>query len=197
MALIDKLTAIADAIRGKTGDTDPLTLAQMAAEIDGLGQGEGGGLAFDMGEFVLDADVRSLGAGNGIPHYLGQTPDFVLIWTDDFSYLTEDNLSPYSTATSVGYSWLNGLTGLQQRLSSSAYTDYGVFVGYWLMADNYRVTASSPSSAAYCLTAEQVPNAEKFGLSVVTGNSYWRAGVTYKYFVSEAWWNVGGAASAE
>lgn len=42
MALIDKLTAIADAIRGKTGGTDALTLDQMAMEIAGIETGGGG-----------------------------------------------------------------------------------------------------------------------------------------------------------
>lgn len=36
MALTDKLTAIADAIRGKTGGTAPLMLAQMPGEIAGI-----------------------------------------------------------------------------------------------------------------------------------------------------------------
>ena len=39
MALTDKLTAIADAIRGKTGKTDALTLAQMPGEIEGIQSG--------------------------------------------------------------------------------------------------------------------------------------------------------------
>lgn len=39
MALTDKLTAIADAIRGKTGKTDALTLAQMPGEIEGIQTG--------------------------------------------------------------------------------------------------------------------------------------------------------------
>lgn len=43
MALTDKLTAIADAIRGKTGKTDGLTLDQMATEIAGIEAGGGGG----------------------------------------------------------------------------------------------------------------------------------------------------------
>lgn len=41
MALIDKLTAIANAIRGKTGVTDELTLDEMAAEIENLEVGGG------------------------------------------------------------------------------------------------------------------------------------------------------------
>jgi hypothetical protein len=39
MALIDKLTAIADAIRTKTGSTEPMTLDEMAEIISTLGVG--------------------------------------------------------------------------------------------------------------------------------------------------------------
>ena len=39
MALTDKLTAIANAIRTKTGGTDSLTLDQMASEIDNIQSG--------------------------------------------------------------------------------------------------------------------------------------------------------------
>lgn len=42
MALTDKLTAIANAIRGKTGKEDALTLDQMATEIAGIQTGGGG-----------------------------------------------------------------------------------------------------------------------------------------------------------
>lgn len=42
MALTDKLTNIADAIRGKTGGTDPLTLDGMATAIAGIQTGGGG-----------------------------------------------------------------------------------------------------------------------------------------------------------
>lgn len=53
MALTDKLTAIADAIRGKTGKTDGLTLDQMATEIAGIEAGGGGsGGTMESGEFV-------------------------------------------------------------------------------------------------------------------------------------------------
>lgn len=39
MALTDKLTAIANAIRGKTGKTEPLTLDAMPGEIEGISTG--------------------------------------------------------------------------------------------------------------------------------------------------------------
>lgn len=53
MSVNSKMTAIADAIRGKTGKTDSLTLDQMATEIAGIetGGGSGGG-NMESGEFV-------------------------------------------------------------------------------------------------------------------------------------------------
>ena len=55
MALIDKLTAIADAIRGKTGKTGALTLDQMAAEIAGIQTGGGDG-GIDAAELVYETE---------------------------------------------------------------------------------------------------------------------------------------------
>ena len=49
MALTEKLTGIADAIRGKTGKSEALTLDQMATEITGI---ETGGGNMESGEFV-------------------------------------------------------------------------------------------------------------------------------------------------
>lgn len=42
MALTDKLTAIADAIRSKTGGTDTMTLDEMVTEISNMTVGNGG-----------------------------------------------------------------------------------------------------------------------------------------------------------
>ncbi len=61
MALTDKLTAIADAIRTKTGKTGELTLDQMVTEITGI-QGGGGGYSIEdiaktdgiKGDLVID-----------------------------------------------------------------------------------------------------------------------------------------------
>jgi hypothetical protein len=46
MALTNKLTAIADAIRGKTGKTEEMTLDQMATEIAGIQAGGGQTIPF-------------------------------------------------------------------------------------------------------------------------------------------------------
>lgn len=44
MALTEKLGNIADAIRGKTGKTEEMTLEQMVTEIEGIQVGGGGGI---------------------------------------------------------------------------------------------------------------------------------------------------------
>lgn len=54
MALIDKLTAIADAIRNVTGEQDKLTLEQMPGEIERIGFGGGGGGGDDLAKILLD-----------------------------------------------------------------------------------------------------------------------------------------------
>lgn len=61
MALTDKLTAIADAIRSKSGTTDQLTLAGMVDAINAIqtGGGSGGGQAFQCGS-VVSADGTNL-----------------------------------------------------------------------------------------------------------------------------------------
>lgn len=67
MALTEKLGNIADAIRGKTGKTEEMTLEQMAADIAGIqtGDGPGGGsdmLSVDTGHYALTAQMVTIGA---------------------------------------------------------------------------------------------------------------------------------------
>lgn len=60
MALTNKLTAIANAIRAKTGKTDPLTLDQMPTEIASI-SGGGGSSSGDGSPFVIKK-VINIGA---------------------------------------------------------------------------------------------------------------------------------------
>lgn len=53
MSVNEKMTAIADAIRGKTGGTEPLTLDQMATEIAGIQVGGGGAALLYATEFSV------------------------------------------------------------------------------------------------------------------------------------------------
>lgn len=190
-AVLDaEMTSVANAIRAKTGNTDMLAwpngFLAAIAEITG---GGGAGLAYDMGEFVLDADVKALGLS--LPHNLGEIPEFILVWTDDFAGLSEEN--PAAQQCNLGYVWLKNLTGMLQRLTTSATGD-SLTVIFNLVSGDYRIQPIVPNSAVY-LTKQ--PTAEYFGLNQTSISWYWRAGVTYKYFVSKAWWNVGGAANVK
>ncbi len=188
MSVNEKMTAIADAIRAKTGGTAPLTLDGMAQAIAGIRAEGGGGLAYDMGEFVLDADHTSY---NNIPHNLGAIPDFVLVWSDDFvgREVTTDLIDQ------VGYVYLNGLTGLPQYLTSALASDWGVLAKLARGKNSDRITVGGTTSAAY-MPSEGSFTSNFFALISSGTSQRWRAGVTYKYFVSKAWWNVGGVENA-
>lgn len=191
MALIDKLTAIADAIRGKTGGTALLTLDDMAAAIAGIPSGGGGGsgLAYDMGEFVPEADT--LGFGTQISHNFGEKPGFVLVWTDDYVGVT----NPYDNVTALGFVWFNQIMGLENWFTSSQKGE-GTTVTFTQSKAAGGMNVVKPTSASYTLPSDQV-SAESFRLVRIGNTTYYRGGTTYKYFVSKAWWNIGGIASAE
>lgn len=190
-ALDAEMTSVANAIRAKTGNTDMLAWPNgFLAAIAGITGGGVIGLAYDMGEFVLDADVKALDPPS-LPHNLGEIPEFILVWTDDFAGLSEEN--PAAQQCNLGYVWLKNLTGMLQRLTTAA-ADDSLTVDFNLLSGDYRIQPIAPNSHAY-LTKQ--PTAEGLGLNQTGSNYYWRAGVTYKYFVSKAWWNVGGAANVE
>ena len=190
-ALDTEMTSVANAIRAKTGNTDTLAWPDgFATAIAGITGGGGAGLAYDMGEFVLDADTKFLNP-TSLPHNLGEIPEFILVWTDDFAGLSEEN--PAAQQCNLGYVWLKNFTGMLQRLTAAIVGD-SLTVNFNLMSGDYRLQPIAPNSVVYL--AKQ-PTAEYFGLNQTGGSNYWRAGVTYKYFVSKAWWNIGGAANAE
>ena len=185
------MTSVANAIRAKTGNAATLAWPDgFLTAIAGITGGGGAGLAYDMGEFVIDADTKYLDPPS-IPHNLGEVPEFILVWTDDFAGLSEGN--PAAQQCNLGYVWLKSLCGLMQSLTSTA-TGNSLTVNFMLKSSDYRIQPSLPTSAVY-LTKQ--PTAEYFGLNQTGGYNYWRAGVTYKYFVSKAWWNTGGVANAE
>lgn len=98
MALIDKLTAIADAIRDKTGGTEALTLEQMPTEIAGIEVG-GGGLpagvsALAIGTYTPTSDVSS---AVGIEHGLGVTPNFFFMSVEGQEMLNASDFKYYIT----------------------------------------------------------------------------------------------------
>lgn len=184
-----KIQGLISNANNTTGNTDATLTNAVNSLIAGFGTGGGDGLKYDIGEFVLDADVKALNPS--LPHNLGEIPEFILVWTDDFAGLSEAN--PAEQQCNLGYVWLKNLTGMLQRLTT-AVTGDSLTVNFHLLSGEYRIQPIVPNSYAY-LTKQ--PTAEYFGLNQTGGNNYWRAGVTYKYFVSKAWWNTGGVANAE
>lgn len=164
-------------------------ILEQAQSLPDKDTGGGGGLAYDMGEFVLDADGVSAVSGASqirVPHNLGATPGFVLVWTDDYAGVT----NPDATyATNLGFVWFGNIMGMQNNLSTAVKNE-GTTVNFHLLKGGTDITVVKPNSAAYIFTAAAA-DAESFGLVRIATSSYWRAGTTYKYFVSRAWWNTG------
>lgn len=141
------------------------------------------GLAYDMGEFVLDADVKDVKA---VPHDLGSIPEFILVWTDDLA----GTVNEYGKIINVGFIWMKNLTGLKQRLTSAANTT-GYTINYYQDKESNVLGTSAPTSASYCHEGANDTDTDTTFVLHKQGNfQYWRAGITYKYFISKAWWNT-------
>ena len=117
MALTDKLTAIADAIRGKTGGTQEMTLEQMAQAIAGIEVGGGGGLSEPItGSFTATKVSYDLIHECGFDNYL------LIVKIDPGSIATMKT----STATFNTIFWV-GAYGSMFNLTSG---DYSANMGY-------------------------------------------------------------------
>ena len=185
-----QLNALLNQANNTTGKTDANLTAAIASLVAGFGQGgSGGGLAYDMGEFVLEADTMGL---IYISHNLGEKPGFILVWTDDYGGVTNPDTS---YGTSLGFVWFDQIMGLENWLTSNRKGE-GTTVNFMQNKAADGMNVMKPTSRTYTLTSEQV-SSESFKLTKISPSSYWRAGTTYKYFVSKAWWNIGGVASAE
>lgn len=180
------LTAVADAIRTKGGTSAPLAFPSgFVAAVEAIAAGTGGGapsgLAYDMGEFVFEEDVNNA----VIPHNLGAVPGYILVWTEDFEGITEN---PWTVHVNTGTIYVSNPWGLPQRFTSAVNAPNPVnFIAY-MPTGEARNNVTVSSSVAYGL--HTLPTDKEFTLST-NGNPTgykWRAGVTYKYFVSEAPW---------
>lgn len=191
-ALNAGMTSVADAIRAKTGKADMLAwpdgFTAAIAEITG---GGGAGLAYDMGEFVLDADTTAT-TSIYIAHNLGEKPGFILVWTDDYVGVTNPD---EANATVLGFVWFNQIMGLKNWFTSNAKGE-GTTVNFTQNKATDGMNVAKPTAGSYTLTSAGV-SSESFKLTKISAQTYWRAGTTYKYFVSKAWWNIGGVVSAE
>jgi hypothetical protein len=150
-------------------------------------EASGGGMPYDMGEFVLDEDTSG---GTVVPHNLATVPDFVMVWTDDIAGTPAATDYP----DTMGFIYARNWMGITRQYSSTMFgtperdqtisftrpknfTTEGIQVG--------------PTSNSYAAQAHLYTDKTFVTHNVTAANgSRWRAGVTYKYFVASAWWNI-------
>lgn len=81
------LTGIADAIRGKTGGTDPVAVSDMAAQIEGIQTGGGGGDALNA---LIDRSITEISSNSATS-----------IGNSAFSYCSELTMVNFLVVTSI------------------------------------------------------------------------------------------------
>ena len=133
MALTNKLTAIADAIRSKTGTTDSLTLDQMPTAIDGIQAG--GGDADAVSSKVYISKVAADGNYVDVVHNLGTT-DILLavLWDETDSWVNgkytmmsmyfKNNY--YSTSGKIGDNIVGVYDGITTSVKFSTNSSYPI-----------------------------------------------------------------------
>ena len=90
MSVNSKMTAIADAIRGKTGKTEEMTLDQMATEIAGIETGGGFPQKFYETDFILEDNsvsgvVCTISTGLSVNYVAGQNEIVFAVITNDLA----------------------------------------------------------------------------------------------------------------
>lgn len=131
MALTDKLTSIADAIRAKTGKTDKLTLAEMPGEISGIETGGGSTEGVRRIQFTVTLEADSL----YLPlDGLDEIPE--MLTADCYDAEMINATSGYGSnsviagkivsavVTVLPLKLINNNTGTRVRLQSSSYLEY-------------------------------------------------------------------------
>lgn len=161
MALTDKLTSIANAIRSKTGRSGKLTLDQMVTEIASI-SGGGGGLpsgisAIKMGTHTVSSDV-AYGTAVNITHNLGVIPDLFIVYATSNTAVTYSELfmvrgteimyrgSSYHTlvayrsnsTTSVSATFANSSQGGIYSLTATKATMSGHQSSYYVRSGTYK-----------------------------------------------------------
>ena len=169
--------SIADAIRKKKKVDTKYLLSQMPDAINTISEEK----TWEIGEFSLTEDSDSI----TVTHNLGETPGFILVWTDAF----KDSPIPTDFHDTAGFIWFNNLFGLPQRMTaSSTYTESNATNVAFAVARNdttKRLTLNGATSAS--LFPHDI-TAQSFTAPAPSASSKWRANVTYKYLVAKPWW---------
>lgn len=178
------LTSVANAIRTKGGTSASLAFpADFVSAIAAIPAG--GGFKYKTGDFTLASDtIQSVSPSGGIAHGLGVTPACVIIWQTTY---TDDNIP--TSQVNAGYVFLNRIMDIAQRCSSTASSANSFYASFTIGANTtVGCSMNGGVSASYMLGSLSFPTSEKFFLNKTGSSNYWRTGVSYHYFVSEAWW---------
>lgn len=177
MSVNEKMTAIADAIRGKTGGTDPLNLDQMAAAIAGIqvggGDAPGGASGIYMAQVTPAIDTQEL----MVTHNLG-TEDILMAacWIEDMGDYTPD----FNGAALNVYL----KSALPFRMSSTKNRENAVIYGTWNATAANISTVGQPTSDSY-VSRPDGENAFIFDSAGSSAAKYF-AGVTYTAVIMAA-----------
>lgn len=176
MALTDKLTAIADAIRGKTGGTEEMTLEQMAAAITGIqtGGGTSGGAG---GIYMAKVTPASDSSYITVTHNLGTTDILAAVcWVESLGDVTPT----FDGAVANVYLKSN----LPFRQSSSVNHENMIAFAKWSVSSANVGTINQPTSATYFSAATDA-NTFVFAPAGSASAKYF-TGVTYTVIIMAA-----------
>lgn len=174
MSVNEKMTAIADAIRDKTGGTDPLTLDAMAEAIAGIEAGEGssGGAS---GIYMAKITPAEYKGELTIQHNLNTTDIlYVAAWVETLGDYVPDT---------------NGITLCKMWAKTDITTlrgGNGFSTGYGWNLTNAHATVNAPNAASYeNLTIIDENTVRLNRLASGPANGY-IAGLTFTVFVIAA-----------
>ena len=130
MALTDKLIAIADAIRGKTGKTDEMTLDQMVSEISGIeGGGGSGDFSYVSDNYELWSGVITVGP-NTVTNYPTMSSFFSGVCGVDYSPTLAVLLTPVGAINNELIYFGAGVANGYMRIRDGAIGFAGAGAGY-------------------------------------------------------------------
>ena len=185
MSVNEKMTAIADAIRAKTGETGLLSLDAMAAAIMGISVGSGGSedsLQFTTGTFTANTTRSAV----TINHSLGKKPIHVIFFTTSAIFIPSYNATNSESVYQSLYSWVNALEDGNFSYSSSyVYTSR---MTYYSSAS--ATTASHRPTHSISINSKESANnigSANYSINNITDESfttpaYLYAGKTYRWF---------------
>ena len=161
MALIEKLNAIGDAIREKTGGTDKLTLDGMVEAIAGIQTGGGGGGSGGSGGVSWGTYTVTGKSMQDVEHGLGVTPALIIAMAiDSPNLLTTGVVRGQGSGHVFCIANWNGTKGIEAKVTAASTVEV-----------NYHIydTGSVPSSI--CLT-RFTTNTFRFAKSLDAGTTY-------------------------